>query len=530
MRVQATHKGLGIGKLGQAGGKAAGNQAALGWALAVAALLAALGVWAMLRVLWAGLPLLPAAWHTDLDVVWRTLQLVASALLLSLGLGTGLALLVVGCRLGALADILVSSAYFLPPFIGATAWLAALGPGNPLTGQAIVNLYSPGGIVLVWTLHFAPLAYLLVRTGLSAQGDTLRLAGQVHGLRPLQTFRAITWPLLQPSLRGAALLIGLSLLGNFGVPAVLGFSAKLYTLATLSYARLLNPTLADPLASAAAAAWLLLLTSLPLLLLPRPQVHTGGTPLPLPPARQPLAWAVVGLWFALTFLWPLLSIIRLAFKPLYSSGWTWQQFSDTLALHTVQRGLLISVGLALLTGLLCTALGLWLARRLSGLAAGRLLERLLAMPYFLPGTLLALGLILCFGGTPLYATPLLLLLAYLLRFITPGLEAAQTSLTPQQQQLEFAARVHGLSKGQTLRRITLPLLRPHITNALSMIVPLALSEVTLSALLYAPGAETAGVAVLNLLSEGNLPGAAALSCLLLLLILPPVLWSRVRHG
>lgn len=113
-----------------------------------------------------------------------------------------------------------------------------------------------------------------------------------------------------------------------------------------------------------------------------------------------------------------------------------------------------------------------------------------------------------------------MLLAYVLRFLTPGIEGAQAAMTAQMRQLELAARVHGLTPAQTLRRVTLPLLRPQLLNTLSMIVPLSLSEVTLSALLYAPGAETAGVSVLNLLSEGNLRGAAALSCALLALLLP----------
>lgn len=108
----------------------------------------------------------------------------------------------------------------------------------------------------------------------------------------------------------------------------------------------------------------------------------------------------------------------------------------------------------------------------------------------------------------------------MLRFLTPGIEGAQAAMTAQMRQLELAARVHGLTPAQTLRRVTLPLLRPQLLNTLSMIVPLSLSEVTLSALLYAPGAETAGVSVLNLLSEGNLRGAAALSCALLALLLP----------
>lgn len=316
--------------------------------LGVGALLALIGLSAVARILWAGLPLLPATWHADQDVIWRTLEMCLSALLLSLGLGGGLALLNRAARLPYGADLLVSSAYFIPPFIGATAWLAALGPNNVLTGRALLNLYSPTGIVLVWTMHFAPLACLLLRSALSAQGDSLHLAGRIHGLSAGRVFRSVTWPLLRPALWSAALLIGLSLLGNFGVPAVLGFSEKIYTLATLSYARFLNPTLAQPLGSAAAVAWLLLLCSLPLLLTPAPKPYAGGAPLPLsaPAHLRFLAWGLTWLWFALSFTLPLLAVALLALKPAYSSGWTIEHFRDTLGLSTVQRGLWHSVLLA----------------------------------------------------------------------------------------------------------------------------------------------------------------------------------------
>lgn len=152
---------------------------------------------------------------------------------------------------------------------------------------------------------------------------------------------------------------------------------------------------------------------------------------------------------------------------------------------------------------------------------------MLALPYLLPGTLLALGLILALGRTPLYATPLFLMLAYLLRFVTPGVESAAGADTAP---LEFAARVHGLSPARAFLQVGLPLARPQLVAAFLVVYPLALSEVTLSALLYAPGAETAGVGVLNLLTGGNLRGAAAIATLLLALSLPTLLIARERRG
>ncbi|OLV15677.1 ABC transporter permease [Deinococcus marmoris] len=497
----------------------------------VAIILAATGLFALFSVLARGLPAVPGVLRGDWDVVLTTLGLVSVGLTLSLLIGGGLALLTWLARLPTAADLLISVAYLIPPFIGATAWLAALGPGNVFTGRAILSVYSPFGIELAWVTHYAPLAYLLIRAALSAQGEGPLLAARVHGLSSAQGLRWVVLPLIWPGVGAAAVLIGLSLLGNFGVPAVLGFPAKIYTLSTLAYARLLNPTLADPLSAASGVAWLLVVAALPALLI-RPRAPAGDPAsdfgLPTPRRLRRMAWAAVSLWTLIALALPLAATLLLAFKPAYRPGFTLENFAGALALDSVRRGLWHSVWLALAAAAICALLGLWIARAGQGSRLAGAAQRLLTLPYLLPGTLLALGLILTFGRTALYATPLFLMLAYLLRFLAPGVEGGRSAATPGTANLEFAARLHRVRRWQTFWRVTLPLARPHLVASFLVIYPLALSEVTLSALLYAPGAETAGVGVLNLLSEGNLRGAAALATVLLLLSLPTLLVPRGR--
>jgi iron(III) transport system permease protein len=71
-----------------------------------------------------------------------------------------------------------------------------------------------------------------------------------------------------------------------------------------------------------------------------------------------------------------------------------------------------------------------------------------------------------------------------------------------------------------------PLLRPQALGGFLGIFPLALSEITLSALLYAPGAETVGVAVLGALNGGLYREAAAIGLLLALVGALPLLARR----
>ena len=101
-----------------------------------AALLALAGLLPIGFVLWHGIPSAPRVLIRDADVLLSTALLVGAGTLLCLAVGGGLALLVWQAQLPRWADALIAVPYLVPPFIGATAWIAALEAGNPFTGNA----------------------------------------------------------------------------------------------------------------------------------------------------------------------------------------------------------------------------------------------------------------------------------------------------------------------------------------------------------------------------------------------------------
>mgnify|MGYP003503676257 FL=1 len=111
-------------------------------------------------------------------------------------------------------------------------------------------LYGVKGILLAWAFHYAPMAYALLRPALGFLWPLLR-AARVHGVVGVRRLWVLLPPLL-PSLLAAGGLVYLALLGNFGVPAVLGLPARVYVLPTLAYARLNSPLSPDPIGEAAA--------------------------------------------------------------------------------------------------------------------------------------------------------------------------------------------------------------------------------------------------------------------------------------
>ncbi|WP_018464957.1 hypothetical protein [Calidithermus timidus] len=434
----------------------------------------------------------------DWDVALNSLLLAGGGTLLCLSVGLGLAYLAMVGGAGRWLEGLLLLSYLVPPFV--------TGIGLLFTLQGLgLRAYGVWGILLAWLLHYTPLAYLLLKPQLRSAWLLLR-AASVHGVTGWRRFRVFLPP-LAPALLVAGGTVYIALLGNFGVPAVLGIPERVYVLPTLAYARLSSSLASDPLGQSAALALWLGGLALPALLLSRPPVVEAG----LEEAWQPRLWAKVGLLvYGLAALGlSTLGLLREALQNPYSGAWE-PAFRAAWALPLIRQGLVNSFFLASLATVLLVGSALLLRpfpafmRRLRGL---------LDIYYLLPGTLLGIGLILLLAPTPLYGTPGILLLAYLLHLAPLALRALESGI--RVEGLVFAARAHGLSPVRGWLRVGYPPLWGAAFAAGFLIFPLAFSELTLSALLYAPGSETLGVAVLSALNGGLYREAAAIGLALL---------------
>ncbi|MBV8489471.1 MAG: ABC transporter permease subunit, partial [Candidatus Eremiobacteraeota bacterium] len=77
-------------------------------------------------------------------------------------------------------------------------------------------------------------------------------------------------------------------------------------------------------------------------------------------------------------------------------------------------------------------------------------------------------------------------------------------------ELEEAARVSGASWFRTVRRVTLPLVKPTIVATWALLFVMAMQEVSASILLYTSHSIVLSVAVFDLWENGNPSNVAAL--------------------
>src|SRR5437868_12804449 len=139
--------------------------------------------------------------------------------------------------LGGVVRALVTASFVTPPFLGAIAWelLAAPNSGllnmawRALTGapqdQALLNIYSFGGLVFAIACYTFPYVFTLVANGLDRVPADLEDASSILGGRAWTTLRRVTLPLVLPAVLAGALIAILQALTMFGSPAILALPA-----------------------------------------------------------------------------------------------------------------------------------------------------------------------------------------------------------------------------------------------------------------------------------------------------------------
>jgi len=151
-----------------------------------------------------------------------------------------------------------------------------------------------------------------------------------------------------------------------------------------------------------------------------------------------------------------------------------------------------------------------------------ILEFLGVLPFSVPGTVIALGVILMWSGQfgiNLYNTAWIIFVAYIARYMAFSLKSNSAALEQVHDSLEEAARACGATHWQTLRDIVLPLIKPGMVAAFFLIFLPALRELTTSVLLYGPTTRTIGVAIYALNEDGETVYAATLASVALVIII-----------
>jgi iron(III) transport system permease protein len=490
--------------------------------------------------------------ETTLSAMWNTIKIGALVTAFGTIVGVFYAWLLGRSNIPGkkLMRFLFTIPYMFPPFLGAMAWdLLLNGRSGYLNrwlmqtfnlSSAPLNINTVWGIVFVELSYYFPFVFMQVVSALERMDPTLEESARIAGAKQGKVIWKITLPLVTPAISAGALLILISSLAHFGVPAILGFSQGIFTLPTRIYAVIARSGGSFEGIRQAAALSILLVAVVSLALWVQKRVLSSGgydiikgksmrpTLINLRGARIPLfilalATLVIIVLVPLGMIF-LVGLVRAYGLPLIPANFTLANyvriFTASGTLDSIRNSLILSISAGVISMLLGTLIA-YVVQKIKPRGTG-VLEILSVLPYSIPGTVLAIGVILAWSGSlrvNLYNTLWIILIAYIARYLSFSMKTSSAALLQVHPSLEEAARACGASHTESLKDITLPLIRPAMVSGFFLIFLPAMREVTTSVLLYGPYTRTLGVQIYSLRDAGMMPQASALGSVAIVLII-----------
>ncbi|MDR1163609.1 MAG: iron ABC transporter permease [Candidatus Accumulibacter sp.] len=453
--------------------------------------------------------------------------------------------------------------FMLPAFIGALAWKMLLSPRAGYINRLfmdvfgfsspIFDIYTYAGIILVETMYLFPFVFIQVSGALERMDPTLEESARISGADLFTITRKITIPLVMPSILSGALLIMLYSMAHFGTVAVLGVETGIYNIPTLIYEKIHQSAGSfDSIRTATVLATVLVITAAFILWLQNRVLNQGRYQIIAGKSFRPSelklrTWRIPMLVFCLlyiglTIVLPTVTIfmvggLKTYGLPFVSENMTWENYRYILFEWDLTRDAIWnSVSLGLSAALITMFAGVIISYVIVKMKVrGKgILEFLGMLPFSVPGSVIALGVILAWSGkygVNLYNTVWIILVAYVARYMAFSLKANSAALEQVHDSLVEAARASGATMWQALKDVVIPLVRPGMMAAFFLIFLPALRELTVSVLLYGPTTRTIGVAIYTLNEDGETVYSAALAGIALVIIVTgEILIKRLVAG
>ena len=495
-----------------------------------------------------------AVWSHLVDTVLA--DYVSQSLLLMLGVAVGTLLLGVstawltalcrfpGRRLFEWALLLPLS---MPAYIIAYTYTGMLDFAGPLQtslrelfGWSHGDYWFPevrslGGAVLMLSLVLYPYVYLLARTAFLEQSPYALDASRTLGCTALGSFLRVSLPSARPAIIAGLSLALMETLADYGTVQYFGLN----TFTTGIFRTWFG--LGDSAAAAQLAAVMLLFV-FTLILIERASrrragyQHVGSRSRPLPTyrlrgVRAAGATALCVLPLALGFAVPVAQLL----------AWTLAVGGRTLDARFL--GLIgNTVVLAGASALIAVSLALFMAygRRLRDTLPVALAVRGAGMGYAVPGTVIAVGVLLPFAwldnrvdalardwfgvstGLLLTGTLFVLMFAYQVRFLAVSLQTVEAGLGRVTRAMDEAARSLGYRPREVMRYVHLPVLRGSLLTAALLVFVDVMKELPATLLLRPFNFNTLAVRAYDLASDERLADSSTAALAIVVVGLAPV--------
>ena len=394
----------------------------------------------------------------------------------------------------------------------------------------------PGAVILL-SLVLYPYVYMLTRAAFLAQSICVLEVSRTLGCGPWRSFFSIALPLARPAIAGGLTLVSMEALADYGTVQFFGVS----TFTTGIFRTWFG--LGDPQAAAHLATMLmtfiLLLIVIERISRRRARYHHTSnkySSLPRYPLRRAAgAWALIFCCLPLVFGF-IIPVTQL-------SVWALANIA-----HALQPEFLLLVWntfwLAGITAIIATCIATYLgyAQRIQPKLSISMLVRLSGIGYAVPGTVIAVAVMIISGwfdksiinllkqccnvnpGLLLSGTFIALVFTYLVRFLSVSLHSVEAGLTKIRPSMDNAAQALGFSPSKVIRTVHFPLLRGTLLTAGLLVFVDVLKELPATLVMRPFNFNTLAVRAYELASDERLAEAATAGLAIVLVGIIPVIF------
>jgi len=447
----------------------------------------------------------------------------------------------------------------IPVFASAMSWFLLLGPRAGTlnmwirtvfgldTREGPFNVLSLEGMIFVHAIGIIPSMWLILISVLRVMDPALEEAASVSGASRLRSVLFVTVPLMAPGILAIVILFTVAGIESLETPLALGRPAGIDVMATRVYDLLHQPTgigfAFGPPAALGLLGLLLGILGIALYLhftrrASKYVVITGKGYRPRIVRLGRWKYVAVGAiaaYLVLQVVLPFGMLVATSFQRFYQPlapgsniAWTTNNYVSMLDYRFFGQyfvnTVLVAVGAATLTMLLVSFLSWQVVRWPSRLTQA--VNVLAFMPLAIPGVISGLAFFLLFIGTPLYGTLILLVLAFMSRFLAYGTRLMHSAQVQIHKELEEAAVTAGVPYLRTFLSINLRLLLPAFFNGWLWVLTHTARDFTTPLMVASASSLLASNLIFGRYADGKFPESAAMMVALVLFNVCAVIAGR----
>ena len=424
-----------------------------------------------------------------------------------------------------------------PPFVVALAAILLFGRAGSLTPflSRIIgeySIYGLGGLVLVETIAYGPIAFLVLYGVLQAIDPALEEAAMDLGASRGRVFATVTLPLAVPGIASAWLLVFIESMADFGNPMILSGNFRV-----LSVQAFLQITGMYDISRGSTLAILLLVPTVTAFFIQKYWVarksYVTVTGQPTGATIKRLEWYIKLPTYAACFFFTGIvflfygMVIWGSFQKLWGVDAT-LTFHNYVEMFQVGKGYIIdslkvSTWATPITGLLGMFIAFLVIRKKF---IGRTTMEFVSMLTFaVPGTVVGIGYILAFNQSSalfpfvLTGTAWIIVTLLIFRNMPVGIRAGIAALQQIDPSIEEASTDLGADSSKTFRKITLPMIAPAFFSGLAFSFVKAMTAISAIIFVVSGDWNLITVAILGFVDNSQYAQAAAMSLLLIVIVL-----------